>query len=206
MRKTLTIVLLAVMVITGAFSSPYYDAGSQIFTINVGASVPFFTYNGKDKEAVFWPGTDDESTPEIENMNQLVGGIGSIAYQVFLNPYWAIGGELGYQFNYVAGTDVAASVPINMKVSYFPVQTGKFDLPISLGIGLDYISISDYSSINLGITFEIGMRYFFTNEWGAGITAGFHFVPELYGFTGDAAKKNSMYATVPLMISVTYRH
>ena len=83
---------------------------------------------------------------------------------------------------------------------------GDFEIPISLGIGLDYIAISDYSSINLGVTFEIGMRYFFTNEWGAGITAGFHMVPEIYGVSGDSARKNSFYATVPLMVSVVYRH
>ena len=205
MRKTLTIVLLAVMVITGAFSSPYYDAGSQIFTINVGASVPFFTYNGKDKEAVFWPGTDDESTPEFENMNQLVGGIGSIAYQVFLNPYWAIGGELGYQFNYVAGTDVAASVPINMKVSYFPVQTGKFDLPISLGIGLNYISFRDSSKLTFSATVEFGGMYYITDEWGIGINAGLYFIPEFY-LTDGRSQYSGIETYIPIRLSVAYRH
>ena len=205
MRKTLAIVLLAVMVITGAFSSPYYDAGSQIFTINVGASVPFFTYNGKDKEAVFWPGTDDESTPEFENMNQLVGGIGSIAYQVFLNPYWAIGGELGYQFNYVAGTDVAASVPINMKVSYFPVQTGKFDLPISLGIGLNYISFRDSSKLTFSATVEFGGMYYITDEWGIGIHAGLYFIPEFY-LTDGRSQYSGIETYIPIRLSVAYRH
>lgn len=201
MKKFIAIILLVVAASMHIAAMPtYYDTGSQIFSISAGPTIPFFYYDpGSEFPLTFGFGAGDGQT------HHTIGGFGSISYQVFLNEYFAIGGELGYHFDFVRSNDVYTSVPILVKMSYVPLQ-GDFEIPISLGIGLDYISISDYSSINLGITFEIGMRYFFTNEWGAGITAGFHFVPELYGFTGDAAKKNSMYATVPLMISVTYRH
>ena len=205
MKKLFLIVLLAVSLISGAAAAPYYDAGSQMFTINAGPTVPFFAYNGKDNYTVFWPGLDNEETEKIENMNEYVGGIGSIAYQVFLNPWWAIGGELGYQFNYVAGTDIYASVPINVKVSYYPVQTGRFDLPISLGIGLNYISFKDSSKLSFSAKIEFGGIYYFNDEWGLGLLAGLNFVPDVY-LTKDRGIYSGIDAFIPITVSVAYRH
>ena len=74
---TFLIMLLALSVLLGASANPYYDAGSQMFTINVGPTVPFFTYNGSDNKAYFWPGINPED--ELINTNALVGGIGSIS-------------------------------------------------------------------------------------------------------------------------------
>ena len=202
MKKLTAIILLLLALPLYLTALPtYYDTGSQVFTISAGPTIPFFYYNPNDPEfpLTFGFGAGDGQT------HHTVGGFGSISYQVFLNEYFAIGGELGYHFDFVRSNDVYTSVPILLKFTYVPLQ-GDFEIPISLGIGLDYIAISDYSSINLGVTFEIGMRYFFTNEWGAGITAGFHMVPEIYGVSGDSARKNSFYATVPLMVSVVYRH
>ncbi len=201
MKKLTAIIMLILLLPVFLVARPtYYDTGSQLFSISAGPTIPFFYYNpGSDYPLTFGFGSGAGQT------HHTVGGYGSISYQVFLNEYFAIGGELGYQFDFARSSDVYTSVPILVKMSYVPVQ-GDFEVPISLGIGLDYISISDYSSINLGITFEIGMRYFFTNEWGVGITAGFQFVPEFYGFSGSSAAKNSIYSNVPLMISVTYRH
>ena len=195
--------LLALSVLLGASANPYYDAGSQMFTINVGPTVPFFTYNGSDNKAYFWPGINPED--ELINTNALVGGIGSISYQVFLSPYWALGGELGYQFNYVAGTDIYASVPINVKVSYYPVQTGRFDLPISLGIGLNYISFKDGSKLSFSAKIEFGGIYYFNDEWGLGLLAGLNFVPDVY-LTKDRGIYSGIDAFIPITVSVAYRH
>ena len=195
--------LLALSVLLGASANPYYDAGSQMFTINVGPTVPFFTYNGSDNKAYFWPGINPED--ELINTNALVGGIGSISYQVFLSPYWALGGELGYQFNYVTGTDIYASVPINVKVSYYPVQTGRFDLPISLGIGLNYISFKDSSKLSFSAKIEFGGIYYFNDEWGLGLLAGLNFVPDVY-LTKDRGIYSGIDAFIPIAVSVAYRH
>lgn len=203
MKKIFLIMLLALSVLLGASATPYYDAGSQMFTINVGPTVPFFTYNGSDNKAYFWPGINPED--ELINTNALVGGIGSISYQVFLSPYWALGGELGYQFNYVAGTDIYASVPINVKVSYYPVQTGRFDLPISLGIGLNYISFKDSSKLSFSAKIEFGGIYYFNDEWGLGLLAGLNFVPDVY-LTKDRGIYSGIDAFIPITVSVAYRH
>ena len=206
MKKLILIMLLAISLVTGLSAAPYYDAGSQMFTINAGPTVPFFAYNGKDNYTVFWPGLDNEETPDIiENMNEYVGGIGSIAYQVFLNPWWAIGGELGYQFNYVAGTDIYASVPILFKASYYPVQTGRFDLPISLGVGLNYISFKDSSKLTFSAKLEVGGMFYFNDEWGLGVMAGVNFIPEIY-LTDNRNVYSGIDAYIPITVSVAYRH
>lgn len=203
MKKLFLIVLLAVSLISGAAAAPYYDAGSQMFSINVGPTIPFFTYNGKDNQTLFWPGLNEPG--KLENTNEYVGGIGSISYQVFLNEYWALGGELGYQFNYVAGTDIFASVPINLKVSYYPVQTGVFDLPISLAAGLNYISFKDNSKLTFSAKLEIGGMFYFNDEWGLGAIAGLNFIPEIY-LTEDRKIYSGIEAYIPITVSVAYRH
>ena len=205
MKKIFLIMLLALSVLLGVSATPYYDAGSQMFTINVGPTVPFFTYNGLDNKAYFWPGINPAPPADPVNTNTLVGGIGSISYQVFLSPYWALGGELGYQFNYVAGTDIYASVPINVKVSYYPVQTGRFDLPISLGIGLNYISFKDSSKLSFSAKIEFGGIYYFNDEWGLGLLAGLNFVPDVY-LTKDRGIYSGIDAFIPITVSVAYRH
>ena len=205
MKKIVLVMLLALAIISGVSAAPYYDAGSQMFTINVGPTIPFFTHVGTYDKTFFGPGINPESPPELINTNTLVGGIGSIAYQVFLSPYWALGGELGYQFNYVAGTDIYASVPINVKVSYYPVQTGKFDLPISLGIGLNYISFDESSKLSFSAKIEFGGVYYFNDEWGLGLLAGLNFVPDVY-FTKNRIKYSGIDAFIPITLSVAYRH
>ena len=183
MKKLFLIVLLAVSLISGATAAPYYDAGSQMFSINVGPTIPFFTYNGKDNQTLFWPGLNEPG--KLENTNEYVGGIGSISY--------------------LAGTDIFASVPINLKVSYYPVQTGVFDLPISLAAGLNYISFKDNSKLTFSAKLEIGGMFYFNDEWGLGAIAGLNFIPEIY-LTEDRKIYSGIEAYIPITVSVAYRH
>ena len=197
MKRILIPLMLLVSVLSGLGAAAYYDTGSQIFTITAGVSTPMsFTSNG---ESMFWPGTGDGQT------HHTIGGIGALSYQIFVTPYLAIGGELGYQFNYVAGTDIYASVPINVKVSYYPVQTGRFDLPISLGIGLNYISFKDSSKLSFSAKIEFGGIYYFNDEWGLGLLAGLNFVPDVY-LTKDRGIYSGIDAFIPITVSVAYRH
>ncbi len=204
MKKLSLILLLALSIISGASALPYYDTGSQMFTINVGAAIPFFTYNGFDDKVYFGPGTNVPGD-EPQNMNEYVGGVGSISYQVFVSPYWALGGELGYQFNYAGVNNIGSNVPIMFKVSAYPVQTGLFDLPISLGIGMNYISFQDDSKLSFSAKVEFGGMFYFNDEWGLGVLAGFHFIPEIY-LTEERSIYSAIKAYAPITVSVAYRH
>lgn len=188
--------LAGLIAIAGAFATPYYDTGSQIFTITAGPTVPLtLTHFASDTTEV-GPGENGTHTS--------VGGYGSIAYQVFTNPYLAIGGELGYQFNYAMDSNIFTSVPILVKMTAFPLQ-GKFEIPIGLGLGMNYISYKGMSQLTLGATFDVGFRFYFNEEWGLGIHTGISVIPEIY-LTDDMKDHSGLATFVPAVISVAYRH
>ena len=195
MKRILIPLMLLILAVSTLGAVPYYDTGSQIFTITAGVTTPL-TYTNQGQNWV-GPGYDSE-----RQTNHSIGGIGALSYQEFVNPYLAIGGELGYQFDFIADDNVCTNVPITAKLTYVPVQ-GDFEVPISLGIGADYISYDSYSKITFGLTFEIGMRYFFTESWGVGINAGLLVVPELYF---DDTTKTGVMTYIPATLSVSYRH
>ena len=197
MKKLTTILLIGCLAILSVSAAPYYDTGSQIFTITAGPTVPLTmtTFKGEDNTLV---------GPGEKGTHTTLGGYGSITYQVFTNPYIALGGELGYQFNFAMDGKIFTSVPILFKTTFFPVQ-GRFELPIGLGLGMDYISYDGMSLMSFGITADIGFRWYFTNEWGMGIHTGISVIPELY-VTEDKIDHNAISTFVPVTLSVAYRH
>lgn len=195
MKKiTLLMLLLALMLPLAA--EPYYDQGSQMFSISVGTNMPLSlsSYENGDFTTAWGPGED--------KTNLTFGGFGSIDYEVFLNSYLALGGEIGYQFNFTPGKKILTSVPIQFKMTTIPVQTGKFDIPISLGLGFNYLSFNGFSKFTFSSTLNVGIKYFITDEWGIGLNSGIYFVPELY----STNSKNSIFTFIPINAVVTYRH
>ena len=207
--KKFKIALMLLLLIPGMLSAaePYYDSGSQMFSIKAGVTTPFFYYNpanDKNNEEAekppvlsMWPGMGKNQT------QRTIGGVASIAYQVFLNPYLALGGELGFQFDFSKSDSVETNVPIFMKLTYMPVQTGKIDVPISIGAGFLYAGYEEYSKITFGCEFEIGVRFFITESWGVGVNVGMYLFPEIYTSNTDWF---SMLSYIPATVSVTYRH
>lgn len=191
--KKLIISLLAVMMLASGLlvAAPYYENGSQIFTISAGTNVPIYASNA----------TTGAVGPGEGNTNFTVGGYGSIDYEVFLHPYISIGGELGYQFNFISDGNVFSFVPILFKVSYVPLQ-GNIEIPISLGVGLNFLSFGGASQICMTTQLTTGFRYFFTDEWGMGLNFGINYTPELY----SDSSKNGMISFVPINLTVSYRH
>ncbi len=202
MKKKLRF-LAALLLLPGLLfaAEPYYDSGSQIFNITAGVTVPFFYNDPNNEDDIYWtfgPGSSDDG-----HTNSTVGGVGAISYQVFVNPYLAIGGELGFQFDFQAKSKtVATNVPIFAKLTTVPVQ-GRFEVPISLGAGLVYSSYRGSSKLTFGCSVEAGVRYFITDEWGLGINVGFLFIPELY--TSNTAKISTL-SYIPATLTVSYRH
>ena len=204
MKKPLRLIMLILLIPGMLFAAePYYDAGSQMFNITAGATVPFFYHNPsrndqgyQGPEWTFWPGDGADRT------HRTVGGVGTISYQVFLHPYIALGGELGFQFDFARSGIVGTNVPIFVKATAIPVQ-GTVELPISIGAGLLYASYDGSSKITFGCEAEIGVRYFITDSWGVGINVGIYIFPELYA---SAPAKMSTLSYIPATLTVTYRH
>ena len=206
--KKFKIALMLLLLIPGMLSAaePYYDSGSQMFSIKAGVTTPFFYYNPENDNSTntnknpvlsMWPGMGHDQT------HRTIGGVASIAYQVFLNPYLALGGELGFQFDFANDGNVGTNVPIFMKLTYMPVQTGKIDVPISIGAGFLYAGYKDLSKITFGCEVELGVRFFITEAWGVGVNVGMYLFPEIYTSNTEWF---SMMSYIPATISVTYRH
>ncbi len=194
-RKTILAVLLFLLIAVSAFSATYYDNGSQRFTITAGPTFPLtLTTNGETYVGM-----------GLEGTKMKLGGYGSIAYQVFLTDYVAIGGEIGYDFNYTVDDTLFTAVPMLFKTTIFPLQTGRIDLPISLGIGASYLSLSGTGShLTPFVNAEVGLDYYFNDNWGMGVKSGIWLVPELFAKSTEYSN-TALTTFIPVTLSVTYR-
>ena len=197
-KKRILILIISAVFAFPLVAEPYYDAGSQMFSISVGTNVPLTlsTFVDDEFKTGIGPGSADGTT------NQTMGVFGSIDYEVFLHSYFSIGAEIGYQFNFTPSKKILTNVPIFLKMTTIPIQTGKFDLPISLGLGFDYISFNGSSKFTINSSLLIGLKYFITDEWGIGINTGLTLTPELYA----EKSKNALFTYIPINAVVTYRH
>ena len=173
------------------YARPYYDSGSQIFTINAGATIPMSAtwFDGRGTE--YW----------FSGTHQSVGAYASLSYEVFMNSYFAIGGQLGFMFDYSNAGKIFTNVPVLLKASVFPLQ-GKWELPISIGVGGAYMSYQEGGKFTFMATFEIGLRYYITDEWGVGVHTGIQVLPEFY--IKDI--NSGMFTYLPVTLSAAYRH
>ena len=197
-KKALIIALVLFTFIGTIFGADYYETGSQIFMISAGLDLPFTntykdTATGEFKTLVGF----GESGTHIN-----IGGFGSIDYEVFTNSKIAIGGEIGYQFNYCTDEVLFTQVPMCFKVSYVPVQ-GKFEIPISLGVGLSYMSYNEKSIMSPMTMATIGFRFFPTENWGFGLKSGIKATFELYAGNSDRIGIGTF---IPVHIFASYRH
>lgn len=196
-RKRLIIAIFISLLTLPLFAKgEYYDAGSQRFVISAGVDFPFFVTDFENNRTGFWGGEDGTHL-------FAVGGYGSITYQMFANSYFALGGEIGYMFNYSVSDELLTNVPIQFKVSYVPVQ-GQIDIPISLGLGFSYLSYNEGALLCPYVTAEIGLDFYFNEHWGAGIETGLWLVPELYT-SSSRSGYNGMGGFIPLLARVIYR-
>ncbi len=195
-KKPVIFVLIILLLPAFLFSESYYDTGSQVFQISAGVDLPLSnSYRNEDgswNSSFLW---GDENT----HFN--IGGYGSIDYEVFVSRLFSVGGEIGYQFNRCTDQQLFTIVPFLAKASWVPVQ-GKFELPLSLGLGFAYLSYNDKSMFSLSSSLCVGVRYFITEHWAIGIKGGISFTPELYFRT----EKNGLHSSVPALLFATYRN
>ena len=195
-KKSIIIILITTVLLLPLAAENYYDTGSQMFSITAGVDLPFTnSYKGEDgslKTGMWW---GEEGT----HFN--IGGYGSIDYEVFLTPQISIGGEIGYQFNRCTDEKLFTQVPILFRATWVPLQ-GKFEIPISLGAGFNYMSYNDKSMFSPMLSLTIGARYFFTDNWAIGVKSGINFTAELY----TKSQKNGLHTSIPVLLFATYRN
>lgn len=189
------LIILLFFSVHSVFAESYYQKGSSVFTVKAGITVPLFA------KFIDHPTIGTRSLPD--DMRTKVGGFGSLTYQVFLNQHFMLGGELGYGFNYSEAKKILTTVPFTAKISYVPVQTGKFDLLLSANLGFSFNKYNKskrfmpYASLSVTPTFYIG------KNWGLALDAGIWFDAELY--SGDKKKRNAIVSMAPITFALSYR-
>ena len=195
MKKFLLLGTVLLLVIPSLFSAPYYDKGSQMFSFTVGTTVPSFTYFFNDQEFLTGVGED--------NTGMKVGGYGASSFQVFNTQRTAIGGEIGYDFNFAADEELFTAVPFFAKYSYLPVQ-GQYDIPISFGLGGAYIKYNDAALMTLYANMQIGVTWYPGKNWGFGLNTGLWLIPE-FNYIDELKQDNAVSGLIPVTLSITYR-
>lgn len=207
MKKTLMLIaavllLIPSMMFAAEQRQTQYDLGSQMFTFKAGPTIPLFTYFPNRNPATDGPkfvsGIGEGHT------GLKVGGYGSISYQAFVNPYIALGGEIGYSFAYAADENLYTMVPIQAKATFLPVQ-GTIDLPISLGFGGAYNTYRGGSIFTMFASLEVGFVWYFNENWGVGLNCGYWFIPEIYTRANQKVF-TALGNIMPITLSVSYRH
>ncbi len=195
MKKFFLLGLLICTMATSVFAVPYYDKGSQMFSFTLGTSFPTFTY--------FFDTNEFRTGFGQGNTGAKVGGYGAISYQVFNSPTSAIGGEIGYDFNFSASNMLFTAVPFYAKYSFFPVQ-GQIDLPISFGLGGAYIKYNDASLMTLFGNMQVGLTWYPGDHWGFGLNTGLWLIPE-FNYREELQQYNALAGFIPLTLSISYR-
>ncbi|MBQ6672535.1 MAG: hypothetical protein IJM73_04870 [Spirochaetales bacterium] len=199
MKKT----ILALLALVLLFSVPvfakntYYFAGDTVFTIKAGVDFPAFIafYNDPERRTVAFKDT---------HIN--MGGYASISYQGYLNERFALGGELAYVFNYSHSSLLLTTVPITARLTYVPVQTGKFDIGMSLNLGGAFIRYNEGKYFSPFVSLTLTPTFFINENWGFGVEGGLMLTAEMYSKNSNKYKSSAFAGLMPVTLAITYRH
>ncbi len=196
--KRFVLAILVVMLLCAApvfARSSYYITGDTIFAIRAGVTFPtFFSFYNEPRTVWF------------EDTHLKLGGDASLAYQGFVSERLLLGGQIEYAFNYSRGSQILTTVPLTFKLTYIPVQTGTFDLAMSVNVGGAFIRydkgkyFAPYASATLTPTF------YFSDNWGLGIESGLMLTAEIYTKKNVKYNESAFAALMPLTLVLSYRH
>ena len=197
-RAILAILILVMLAAAPVFArSTYYFTGDQVFSIRAGVNFPgFFSfYNNPERPSqFFW------------NTHLKLGGFASIAYQGYVSEYLALGGELSYAFNYSRSDILLTTVPMTAKVTWVPVQTGKFDIAMSLNLGGAFIRYNEGKFFAPYASIALAPSFFFTENWGLGIEGGLMLTADFYTKNSNKHNSSAFAGLLPVTMVLSYRH
>ncbi len=181
-------IIISLVFSLSAMTSESYEKDDTIFGLSLGTS--------------FNIGTAWSDQSNYTNAKKLYpGGNGSLSFMYLILPELRIGGEVGYFFNYTKKSSLFKQVPITFNIAWGPRY--KFiDFPLTLKIGIQYLSHNNYQYIAPMINTSFGMDFYINKNWGIGLETGCSFVGEFYAKNPKANNVNFM---VPLTINVKFR-
>ena len=194
-RAILIILILVVFAGIPLFArSSYYFKGDQIFSIRAGVNYPgFFAFYFKPER-------------NTTDTHLKMGGYASIAYQGYISESLALGGELSYAFNYSMSDILLTTVPITAKLTWVPVQTGSFDLAMSLNVGGAFLRYNEGRFFSPFVSVSFCPSFFINENWGIGVEGTLMLTTEFYTQKSGKKDASALAGLVPLTLVLSYRH
>ena len=145
------------------YNRTLYTRGDKIFTISLGMLFP-----------TVFTGALGENGIGLST----IGGTGSMAFNIFLNSHFFLGGEFGGMFVGTRGRSMLYMIPFGARIGYQLVYR-RFEFPLSLLVGAApqlYLQNSNY----FGLVLKPGASVFwrFTQDWSFGLNNIWWFVPQ----------------------------
>ncbi|MBR6566909.1 MAG: hypothetical protein IKK79_08905 [Spirochaetaceae bacterium] len=126
-----------------------------------------------------------------------IGGSGTLGYMFFLNSNLAIGGDASFAYMTTLGDNIFTCIPLMAKVMY-QFTLGKFEFPITLGIGGAFENYIGDMYFGLIIKPELGVFYRHSPDWSFGANVGWNLLPQW--------TKDSSYFGVIMDAGITARY
>lgn len=194
MKKSFIFIMLIALCISSLFAS-YYQVDDTEFSLKVGVTKPM---------AMFFLNKEDNTT--IADKFGRFGGFASLSYEKFIREDLMVGGEIGYQFSKIINGQYFTTIPLTAKVSYVPVQNGKFDVNINATAGAALLKYNEDRFFPAPyVSVSVNPVYFITDAWGVGLDVGLLGFCEYHTKSNDSSK-SAIASFVPITISVVYRH
>ena len=124
--------------------------------------------------------------PDTSKM--FVGGSGTLGFYRLLTSWFAIGGDFSFAYSETVGSNVYYFIPV-MARPVFQLAIGRFEIPVTLGLGMSFQNYVDRLYCGLTLNPEIGFFYRWKTEWSAGAILGTYIMPQwfensAYNYTG----------------------
>ena len=101
----------------------------------------------------------------------------NLGFYYFLAPFFAVGGDIAFDYNPTVGEKVFYCIPFMAK-ALVQYTIGKFEIPFILGFGGAIERHNSNSYFGMIIKPEIGLFYRFNADWSIGGTFGTSILPQ----------------------------
>jgi hypothetical protein len=168
-RGIATILLLAACAAAPVFAADnqapgasQYALGDQTMSINAGMFVPLFLL---PSGVVLLSGSPPQLT---------LGAVGSLSWAAYVTPVIRLGVDVAGNFTLSPNSNVLLMLPFIAKVSYV-FSFYPFELPVSLGVGMNIVKYTSLSSIDLLLRPGASFYWIYNSSWSFGLNANYWF-------------------------------
>ncbi len=130
-----------------------YALGDQVLSISLGPFIPLF----------FLAPNGDTAPTQLT-----LGGTGSISWMAYVSGAVRVGAEIGGMFAFSPNMNTLLALPILARAQYV-LTFYPFEVPLSLGVGMNIVKYQDLATIDLLIKPGISGLWIYDSKWSFGL-------------------------------------